>query len=86
MRNLDIADSRQRLEQYAAPGLVTGETARPIGDLGAGGAAPIPAGSGGPRPGPPDEAGGLPREPSAHAGASAGSRRNASALLAVITP
>ncbi|GAA2173893.1 argininosuccinate synthase [Agrococcus versicolor] len=45
MRNLDIADSRQRLEQYAAAGLVTGETARLIGDLEVGGAAQIASGS-----------------------------------------
>jgi argininosuccinate synthase len=45
MRNLDIADSRQRLEQYAAAGLVTGETARLIGDLESGGAEQIASGS-----------------------------------------
>ncbi|TQL46758.1 argininosuccinate synthase [Homoserinimonas aerilata] len=33
MRNLDIADSRQRLEQYAAQGIVTGETAKLMGEL-----------------------------------------------------
>jgi argininosuccinate synthase len=37
MRNLDIADSRARLEQYAAQGIVTGETAKLMGDLKAGG-------------------------------------------------
>ncbi|MET0302616.1 MAG: argininosuccinate synthase [Microbacteriaceae bacterium] len=41
MRNLDIADSRARLEQYAAQGLVSGETARLVGDLEAGGAEAI---------------------------------------------
>ncbi len=45
MRNLDIADSRARLEQYAAQGIVTGETAKLVGDLGIGGAAAI-AGTG----------------------------------------
>lgn len=44
MRNLDIADSRQRLEQYAAAGLVTGETAALIGELEHGGAALIASG------------------------------------------
>ncbi|QCR19971.1 argininosuccinate synthase [Agrococcus sp. SGAir0287] len=44
MRNLDIADSRQRLEQYAASGLVTGETATLIGELEEGGAALIASG------------------------------------------
>ncbi|WBU37667.1 argininosuccinate synthase [Homoserinibacter sp. YIM 151385] len=43
MRNLDIADSRSRLEQYAAQGLVTGETAELIGELEAGGAEAITA-------------------------------------------
>lgn len=38
MRNLDIADSRQRLEQYAAIGLVGGPTAELIGKLESGGA------------------------------------------------
>ena len=41
MRNLDIADSRTRLEQYAAQGIVAGETAALIGDLEPGGAAAI---------------------------------------------
>ncbi|WP_430591505.1 argininosuccinate synthase [Humidisolicoccus flavus] len=43
MRNLDIADSRARLEQYAAQGLVTGETAKLVGDLEPGGADAIVA-------------------------------------------
>lgn len=33
MRNLDIADSRARLEQYAAAGLIGGATAELVGDL-----------------------------------------------------
>jgi len=33
MRNLDIADSRSRLEQYAAQGIVTGETAELVGKM-----------------------------------------------------
>ena len=33
MRNLDIADSRARLEQYAAAGLVGGATAELVGQL-----------------------------------------------------
>ncbi len=41
MRNLDIADSRTRLEQYAAQGLLTGDAAKLIGDLEQGGAAAI---------------------------------------------
>lgn len=41
MRNLDIADSRARLEQYAKQGLVSGETAALVGDLAPGGAAAI---------------------------------------------
>ncbi|WP_347755759.1 argininosuccinate synthase [Agrococcus sp. ProA11] len=36
MRNLDIADSRSRLEGYAAAGLVEGETAKLLGALEAG--------------------------------------------------
>ena len=36
MRNLDIADSRSRLEGYAAAGLVQGETAKLLGALEAG--------------------------------------------------
>lgn len=41
MRNLDIADSRQRLEQYAALGLVGGATAELVGELERGGAEKI---------------------------------------------
>jgi argininosuccinate synthase len=41
MRNLDIADSRSRLEQYAAQGIVSGGAATLMGDLTAGGAAGI---------------------------------------------
>ena len=41
MRNLDIADSRQRLEQYAALGLVGTSTADVVGELEQGGAAQI---------------------------------------------
>lgn len=41
MRNLDIADSRTRLEQYAAQGLLVGEAAKLIGDLEQGGAEAI---------------------------------------------
>ncbi len=41
MRNLDIADSRARLEQYAALGLVGGPTAELVGALEAGGATEI---------------------------------------------
>jgi argininosuccinate synthase len=44
MRNLDIADSRSRLEQYAAQGVVSGETAKLMGDLKAGGAREIAGG------------------------------------------
>ena len=44
MRNLDIADSRSRLEQYAAQGIVTGETAKLMGDLRVGGALAIAEG------------------------------------------
>jgi argininosuccinate synthase len=44
MRNLDIADSRARLEQYAAQGIVGGATAELVGDLKAGEAAEITAG------------------------------------------
>jgi argininosuccinate synthase len=33
MRNLDIADSRSRLEQYAASGLIGGATAELVGRL-----------------------------------------------------
>ncbi|MGO2482666.1 MAG: argininosuccinate synthase, partial [Glutamicibacter ardleyensis] len=38
MRNLDIADSRGRLEQYAGMGLVGGSTAKLVGALENGGA------------------------------------------------
>ncbi|MEX1079952.1 MAG: argininosuccinate synthase [Homoserinimonas sp.] len=38
MRNLDIADSRTRLEQYVGQGIITGETAKLMGALEAGGA------------------------------------------------
>jgi argininosuccinate synthase len=41
MRNLDIADSRARLEQYAAQGIISGETAALVGALDQGGAAAI---------------------------------------------
>nr|MDQ2698037.1 argininosuccinate synthase [Actinomycetota bacterium] len=44
MRNLDIADSRARLEQYAAQGIVGGTTAELVGVLEAGEAAEIMAG------------------------------------------
>ncbi|HIY66519.1 MAG TPA: argininosuccinate synthase [Candidatus Agrococcus pullicola] len=44
MRNLDIADSRARLEQYAGQGIVAGETAALIGKLEEGGAERIVAG------------------------------------------
>ena len=44
MRNLDIADSRARLEQYALQGIVGGATAELVGDLQAGEAAEISAG------------------------------------------
>lgn len=43
MRNLDIADSRTKLEQYAAAGIVAGETAKLMGSLEVGGAAAISA-------------------------------------------
>jgi len=33
MRNLDIADSRARLEQYAAAGIIGGATAELVGSL-----------------------------------------------------
>lgn len=36
MRNLDIADSRSRLEQYAAAGIIGGATAELVGSLGSG--------------------------------------------------
>ena len=41
MRNLDIADSRARLEQYAAMGIVSGPTSELVGSLEAGGAEEI---------------------------------------------
>ncbi|MCS3789769.1 argininosuccinate synthase [Tsukamurella ocularis] len=44
MRNLDIADSRSRLEQYAVQGIVAGETAALVGELEQGGADAIVAG------------------------------------------
>lgn len=44
MRNLDIADSRARLEQYAHLGIVGGATAALVGDLTEGQAAAIAAG------------------------------------------
>jgi argininosuccinate synthase len=44
MRNLDIADSRARLEQYAHLGIVGGATAALVGDLAEGRAAEIAAG------------------------------------------
>ena len=43
MRNLDIADSRSRLEQYAHLGLVGGATGELVGKVTAGGAAEISA-------------------------------------------
>ncbi len=46
MRNLDIADSRARLEQYAALGIVGGATAELVGELAAGGAEAIAGGEG----------------------------------------
>lgn len=44
MRNLDIADSRARLEQYAQLGIVGGATADLVGELSAGGAQAIAGG------------------------------------------
>ena len=44
MRNLDIADSRARLEQYALQGIVGGATAELVGDLKAGEGVEISAG------------------------------------------
>ncbi|AJM77450.1 argininosuccinate synthase [Rathayibacter toxicus] len=46
MRNLDIADSRSRLEQYAAAGLVGGPTAELVGHLAVGEATAITEGDG----------------------------------------
>jgi argininosuccinate synthase len=45
MRNLDIADSRARLEQYAQLGIVGGATAALVGDLAPGEAAEIASGA-----------------------------------------
>jgi argininosuccinate synthase len=45
MRNLDIADSRTRLEQYVSQGIVTGETAKLMGTLEGGGADEIAGGA-----------------------------------------
>lgn len=44
MRNLDIADSRARLEQYAELGIVGGATAQLVGEIASGRAAEILAG------------------------------------------
>ncbi|MGO1392381.1 argininosuccinate synthase, partial [Agrococcus casei] len=44
MRNLDIADSRARLEQYATQGIVKGEIVALVGELEEGGAEAIVAG------------------------------------------
>ena len=41
MRNLDIADSRAKLEQFARSGLLTDSTGGLLGRLEAGGAEPI---------------------------------------------
>ena len=41
MRNLDIADSRSRLEQYATQGLLGSKTVELVGELEAGGASAI---------------------------------------------
>src|SRR5699024_12512320 len=43
MRNLDIADARARLEQYASRGTLAGPTAELIGELEVGGAKQIAA-------------------------------------------
>ncbi|WP_111719158.1 argininosuccinate synthase [Homoserinimonas sp. OAct 916] len=45
MRNLDIADSRARLEQYAAKGIIGGATAELVGELAEGESAEITEGS-----------------------------------------
>jgi argininosuccinate synthase len=45
MRNLDIADTRSRLEQYARQGIVGGATAQLVGDLEPGEAAAITSGT-----------------------------------------
>ncbi|MDJ1370342.1 argininosuccinate synthase [Gulosibacter molinativorax] len=44
MRNLDIADSRSRLEQYAAQGIIAGDTAELVGKMEEGGAQAIVTG------------------------------------------
>ncbi|MET0855043.1 MAG: argininosuccinate synthase, partial [Microterricola sp.] len=41
MRNLDIADSRSRLEQYASAGIIGGATAELVGELESGAASEI---------------------------------------------
>jgi len=46
MRNLDIADSRERLERYAASGLIGGATGELVGRLEAGKADEILGGAG----------------------------------------
>ncbi|MDN5791163.1 MAG: argininosuccinate synthase, partial [Micrococcales bacterium] len=43
MRNLDIADSRAKLEQYAAQGLLGADSRALVGELTPGGAAAIAA-------------------------------------------
>ncbi|NIH71154.1 argininosuccinate synthase [Auritidibacter ignavus] len=48
MRNLDIADSRSRLERYATTGMVTGPTGELMGELEVGGAADIASATGQP--------------------------------------
>jgi argininosuccinate synthase len=45
MRNLDIADSRSRLEQYAAAGLIGGATGELVGELQSGEAEEILGGA-----------------------------------------
>ena len=47
MRNLDIADSRARLEQYSASGIIGGATASLVGQVGEGESAEIAAASAG---------------------------------------
>ena len=44
MRNLDIADTRERLEQYARHGIIGGQTEQLVGDLEPGGARAIAGG------------------------------------------
>lgn len=46
MRNLDIADSRARLEHFVSLGMIGGATAELVGELEQGGAAAITGGSG----------------------------------------